>query len=460
MQGQGQGRHGRQRTGYRWVVLGLIFVMYTVAFADRANVGIALPLIKQEFSLNNAQAGLVASLFSIAYATCQFPAGLLVRRFGVQRIAPLFMGLTSLTAATAGMASSVLALQVSRLVLGIVEAPIGLAMMTTINNWFPRHEKGTAAGIFSAATKFGPVIVPPAGALIIASYGWRPVFFAFAVPGIIVAVLWHFLVAERPALSRHVNAAEADYIERADSPAPSDEEGSRSRAGLDRLIRAKVFEPIDTVKGLIASWTMWGVALCYLLVQSVVSVILFLLPLYLTEVKKLSIMNVGLVAAAPFAGAVVGNIVGGLVSDRVFGGRRKPMMLVTFAATVCTMWLLTSAPENVLLLASLLFVTGMLLAVGYSPYSIYAAPMTTAGTFPVAVSIINTMGQIGTALAPLVTGVVLDSYGWNVVFAGLSIASLVGLGILATVAEPIRAYATNPPDRSPNENGLHAELKL
>lgn len=455
-------RRTERPTGYRWVVLGLMFVMYTIAFADRANVGIALPLIKKEFSLSNAEVGLIASLFSIAYATCQFPAGLLVRRLGVRRVAPLFMTLTSLTAATAGMAGSVLALQASRLVLGVVEAPIGLAMMTTINNWFPRREKGTAAGIFSAATKFGPVIVPPIGALIIATYGWRPVFFAFAAPGILVAVLWYFLVPDRPSSSRYVNTAEADYIHRSDGAAPAVEQASRSGASapLDRLIRARVFEPIDTVKGLVASWTMWGVALCYLLVQSVVGVILFLLPLYLTEVKKLSIMNVGFVAAAPFAGAVVGNVVGGLVSDRVFGGRRKPMMLVTFAATVCTMWLLTGAPDAVLPLALLLFVTGVLLAVGYSPYSIYAAPMATAGTFPIAVSIINTMGQIGTALAPLVTGVVLDSYGWDVVFTGLSLASLLGFGILATVAEPIRAAIAPLREHSRNEKAPAFELKL
>lgn len=450
------------RTGYRWVVLALIFIMYTVAFADRANVGIALPHIKQEFALNNAQVGLIASLFSIAYAVCQFPAGLLVRRFGVRRVAPLFMTLTSLTAATAGMAGSVLALQVSRLVLGVVEAPIGLAMMTTINNWFPRREKGTAAGIFSAATKFGPVIVPPIGALIIASYGWRPVFFAFAAPGIVVAVLWYFLVAERPRLSRYASTAEADYIEQPDFADPFTKgAGGGGGAGLDRLIRAKVFDPIDTVRGLVMSWTMWGTALCYLLVQSVVGVILFLLPLYLTEVKKLSIMSVGFVAAAPFAGAVVGNIVGGVISDRVFGGRRKPMMLVTFAATVCTMWLLTSAPNAVLPLSGLLFLTGVLLAVGYSPYSVYAAPMTTAGAFPVALSIINTMGQIGTALAPLVTGIVLDIYGWNTVFTGLSAASLLGFFILVTVAEPIRAGERQlAGEHSPNENALAAELKL
>lgn len=39
------------------------------------------------------------------------------------------------------------------------------------------------------------------------------------------------------------------------------------------------------MRGLIGSWTMWGVAIYYMLVHSVVGVILFLLPLYLAKVK-------------------------------------------------------------------------------------------------------------------------------------------------------------------------------
>lgn len=428
-------------TRYRWYVLALIFVMYTLAFADRANIGMALPYIKQEFALDNAGAGLIAGLFSVIYAICQIPAGFIVRRFGVRRTVPVAMALTSLVAASGGLAQSATFLRISRAALGIVEAPIGLALMCAINNWFPRREKGTAAGIFSAATKFGPVIVPPLGAVIIASYGWRPVFWIFALPGLVAAGAWYLFIGETPQQCKWVNAAEVIHI--ADLAAANEEVESGARPQLrvsrtfDRIIRARVFEPMDTPGQVLRSATLWGVATCYLLVQSVVSVILFLLPLYLKDEKHLSVMNVGWVAAAPFAGAVVGNVAGGIISDRLFSGRRKPMMMLTFAATAGMMWTLTFAPDQLASLASLLFVTGVVLAVGYSPYAIYAAPMTGKRTFPLTVSVINTMGQIGTALAPLVTGIVLDRHGWRPVFLGLSVSSLLGLAILMLIAEPI-----------------------
>lgn len=426
------------RTRYRWVVLALMFTLYTIAFADRANIGIALPHIKDEFGLTNAQAGLVAGMFSAVYAICQFPSSLAVKRLGVNRAVPIFMILSSGAAALGGIATSFFMLKASRILLGIVEAPLAISMTTTINSWFPPREKGTAAGIFMASTKFGPVIVPPLGALIIASFGWRYVFFVFAAPGVILAIMWFLMVKDHPRQSRFVSESEALHIE----GVGSDERAATVRSAgafprLDRLIRARRTEPLETTREVLQSWTVWGSALCYCLVQGVVGVILFLLPLYLTEVKKLSIMNVGFVASAPFAGAVMGNMLGGWISDRVFGGRRKPMMILTLFSTVITMWLLRGAPDHAPTLALILFVIGVLLTLGYSAYSVYAAPLTTTGTFPVAFSIINTMGQVGTAAAPLIVGASIDRFGWNAVFAGLSVCSLTGLVVMLTILEPL-----------------------
>lgn len=434
------------RTSYRWLVLGLMFLLYTLAFADRANVGIALPHIKAEFQLSNSQAGLIASLFSITYAVCQVPAAMLVRRFGPERIVPLFMGLTSVVAAFSGLAGSVIALQLSRALLGVVEAPLAISMATTINNWFAPREKGTAAGIFIASTKFAPLIVPPIGALIIAMFGWRHVFYVFAIPGVLFAIAWFFLVKDDPAKSRFVSASEADHIRDA-GPSLSSVAGARATpaplAGLDRLIRARRVAPLDTAREVFASWSLWGLALSYLFTQAVVGVILFLLPLYLTEVKGFSILNVGFVSASPFAGAVAGNLFGGLMSDRLFHRRRKPTMLITAASMIVMMWSLTQAPNDPVVLALLLFATGVSLSLGYSAYSVYPAPMTTKKAFPVAASLTNTMGQAGTALGPILTGLALDRYNWEVVFGGLSVCSLIVLVLLLTIVEPLEGPPQN-----------------
>src|SRR3954453_6879002 len=81
----------QSRTNYRWVVMVLIFLVYTMAAAYRANIGIVLPFIKNEFNMSNTEAGAVVSLFFIGYSLAQIPAGFLVKRVGVRLVFPTFM---------------------------------------------------------------------------------------------------------------------------------------------------------------------------------------------------------------------------------------------------------------------------------------------------------------------------------------------------------------------------------
>lgn len=434
--------------GARWFVLVLIFVVYTAAYADRANIGIALPYIKAEFKLSNTETGLIVSLFSWTYAFGMIPSAFLVRRFGVRTVVPACMVVASAITAGIGLAGSAIGFKLGRLALGVAEAPLGIGMMATINSWFPPREKGVAAGAFLAASKFGPVLVPPIGAMIILALSWHWVFLLFAIPGLALALVWRLLVANDPAHSRFVGADELAHIHSedggADAPARAPKP-PRPMPRLDRLIRARPTVPIRTARGVLTSWDIWGASAGYFFLQGIVGVILGWLPTYLVEVKKFQILSVGFVSAAPFAGAVVGNILGGWLSDRLFDKRRKPTMMITCASTVVMMYALTQAPNDAYLLAALLFVTGVLLSVGYSAYAIYPSRMTSREVFPLATAVANTGGQLGGAVLPLVTGVILDRYSWNHVFAFLAAGSFVALALLFTIVEPVEESANGGP---------------
>ena len=183
-------------TNFRWVIAFLLFVVYTVAAADRANLGMALPFIRKEFAMSNTEAGALASLFLLAYAIAQIPSGFIYSRFGVRSIFSFAMVATSAATGLIGTASSVFMLKAYRFLLGLAEGPLPLGITSTINHWFPPKEKGTATGIFLSAAKFGPVLVPPLCAWILVAYGWREIFYIFALPGIVLSVVWYVLVRE------------------------------------------------------------------------------------------------------------------------------------------------------------------------------------------------------------------------------------------------------------------------
>ena len=146
-------------------------------------------------------------------------------------------------------------------------------------------------------------------------------------------------------------------------------------------------------------------------------------------------MTVGFVASAPFVGAVLGNLAGGATSDRLLGGRRKPLMMFSCLATVVMMYSLRFAPNLLALLVLMLFLTGFLLSVGFSLYPISVSPLTTRPTFPIATSVVNTAGQLGGAAMPFVAGVILDRGSWDLVFLTLAGTSVLAFLFLLTIYE-------------------------
>jgi len=200
-------------TKFRWVIALMIFLVYNVAAADRANLGMALPFMRKEFAMSNTEAGGLASLFLLAYAIDQIPSGFMFSKFGVHKIFSFAMVATSLATGLIGTAGSVFALKVYRFILGLAEGPLPLGITSTIDHWFPAKEKGTVTGIFLSAAKFGPVVVPPMCAWIVVAYGWREIFYVFAFPGVLLSVVWYILVKNKPSESPHCSAAECQYIE-------------------------------------------------------------------------------------------------------------------------------------------------------------------------------------------------------------------------------------------------------
>jgi sugar phosphate permease len=145
----------------------------------------------------------------------------------------------------------------------------------------------------------------------------------------------------------------------------------------------------------------------------------------------------GFLASAPFLGAVAGNMLGGVISDRLLGGRRKPMMMLGALGTVIMMAMLIDAPDSAAYLGITLLISGLMLGIGFAGYSAYPMGLATKSTYPTAFGIVNCLGQIGGACAPLAVGILLDRYSWTSVFIYMVGTALLCLLLLVSVVEPI-----------------------
>lgn len=435
-----------RKTNFRWVVMLMIFIVYTIAGADRANIGVVLPYIKKDFGLTNSDIGAMASLFYLGYAAIQIPAGYLFSKFGIRKLFILSMVLTSAATFYIGTATSALGLKAGRVLLGVAEGPIPIAMLTTINRWFPPQEKGTATGIYMSSIKFAPAIVPPLCAWIMVMWGWREVFYAFAIPGFIITFFWVWLVKDKPEDSKFCSKSELEYIQ-AEKPVETTQAVQkvvRKKSGflkwVDKIIRTQKPANLDTNKKLFLSKDLWACSIGYFFMVGIVYAIMTWVPTYLVTVKKYSIMKMGFVASAPWIGAIIGNVIGGYLSDNVFEKRRKPLMLLTALATTGMMYTLLYTPNDPLLLGLMLLTAGVLLNLGYSAFLVYPMGLVSKEKCPVATSIVNFWGSLGGAFTPFVVGKLLDAYNWDMVFTFLSASAFITFLILFVMIEPMQDY--------------------
>ncbi|WP_211217576.1 MFS transporter [Paenibacillus ginsengihumi] len=285
----------KKKSGYRWIVLAVIFLVYTVCMADRTNIGVVLPFLKKEFTLSNFESGAIASFFFLGYAITQIPAGFWLGKKGSRGIVSLaVLGFSAVTFLI-GTISNVASLKWLRLALGVTEGPAPVSMTSTINQWFPAKEKATATGVYIASTQLAPIIVPIIATWIAIAYGWRSVFYWFAIPGIILAAVWYFLVRTKPEESPHVSQEELEYIRQSEADDTKGTVDQKSFGWLDKLIRYKQVERISNIKGVFKSWNIIGNTLVYFLMNCVVYGMLTWVPSYLVNAKGYSFMQMGFV---------------------------------------------------------------------------------------------------------------------------------------------------------------------
>ncbi|MGD8105446.1 MFS transporter [Pantoea sp. FN0302] len=429
-----------RQTRYRFIVLALIFIVYAVNYADRTNIGAVLPFIIEEFHINNFEAGAIASMFFLGYAISQIPAGFFMAKKGIRGVVALSIFGFSFFTWLMGTASSVLALKWIRLGLGLSEGPCPVGLASTINNWFPAKEKATATGVFIAATMFAPIIVPPLAVWIALDYGWRWVFFSFAIPGMFIAVAWYLLVKTRPEESRFVSQGELDIIH------ADNQQGNQARTNLvmhpkfallDRLIRVKKLEPISRAKDLFKSKNIIGDFLAYFMMVSVLYGLLTWIPLYLVQEKGFTFLNMGFVATMPCLGGLIGAIGGGYISDKLLGKRRKPTMMFTAITTVIMMLVMLRISGDTFTICLGLFFVGLCLNIGWPAFTAYGMAVADSKTYPIAASIINSGGNLGGFVSPMVAGFLLDKTGsFNAVFTYFGICAAIGLVLICLLDEP------------------------
>lgn len=164
----------------------LLTISFIINYIDRGNISVAGPLIKNEFHLSATELGLLFSAFFVTYTAMQFIMGWLVDRFDANWILAAGFLLWSIATAGIGLVDGFILLLGMRFILGIGESvalPCGSKILAL---HLPEHYRGFASGCVMSGLKWGNVIGTLGAGMLMASYGWRPVFIAIGL----VSLLW------------------------------------------------------------------------------------------------------------------------------------------------------------------------------------------------------------------------------------------------------------------------------
>lgn len=195
--GDAPSEHDSGSKPYRFYVLILLAITYTLNTADRSILNIVLPPIKAEFALADWQLGVLAGpLFAIIYAICSIPFASLSDRTNRKRLIAVTMMVFSTATAACGMAASYLHLMVARFVTGAAESATVPAATSMIADLYGSGRRVWAIAIFSAGGSVGATVAGLVGGLVAHHYGWRYAFLAMGLPGLALGMLLLLSVKE------------------------------------------------------------------------------------------------------------------------------------------------------------------------------------------------------------------------------------------------------------------------
>jgi ACS family D-galactonate transporter-like MFS transporter len=378
----------------RHLMLSVLCLMYFIAYIDRVNISVAGPMMRKELGLTPTELGLIFSAFAYPYAAMQIVGGWVSDRFGPRLVLAVLSLLWATATILTGISWSVASLVAFRVLVGIGEGGAFPTATRAFTSWLPVRERGFAQGITHSFARLGGAVTPPLVLAIVARYGWREAFYVLGAASLAWTAVWVATFRNTPDEHPWVGDVELAEIRAG---------GASTRAARGptpwRQIVTRMW--LVTVVDFCYGWSLW--------------VFLTWLPSYLSEARGFRLDQMALMTMLPLLGGVVGDTLGGVISDAIFRRTgnlrlaRRALLVVGLGgafAFIVPAIVTGSALGAVSLLAAAFFFLELTNAV------LWTLPLDIAGEYAgTASGIMNTGFGVAGMISPVVFGVLIERTG-------------------------------------------------
>jgi len=180
------------------VVWGVAVSVYFLAIFHRSSLGVAGLVAAERFHITASQLSTFTVLQLLVYASMQIPVGVLLDRYGPQRL--LIAGAVFMTAAQLGFAftGSYAGALVARVFVGMGDAMVFISVLRIIASWFPPMRSPIITAFTAMLGQCGALVAAIPLSRALSSYGWTTTFVVSASTGVVLGLLTVLLVRDVP----------------------------------------------------------------------------------------------------------------------------------------------------------------------------------------------------------------------------------------------------------------------
>ncbi len=397
-----------------WRLMPLIMVCYLFAFFDRINISFAKFQLQADLGLSNTAYGLGAGLFVIGYVIFEVPSNMMLYRVGARRWIARIMVSWGLATAAMVFVTAEWQFYILRFLIGAMEAGFAPGVLYYLTLWFPQDFRGRITSLLFLASAFAGLVGAPFSGLVLEHMdgvlqmrGWHWLFLLGGLPCVVLA--WMVLTQFK------------DRIE--DAPWLSAQE----KALLSSRIAVHEVHKKGSLLQALKSPGFLTLGLIYFLIQVASYGLNFWAPQLIRSTGIQSSVTIGFLTAVPYVCGAISMVVIGRWSDAT-GERRKFVSgLVVLGAVGFFCAGIFDDHTTFLIIALGLLGAGIIASI---PTFWTLPPKLLAGAGAGAaggIALINTLGQLGGIVSPLMVGRIQD-------ISGSTTPALYVIGVCALVA--------------------------
>lgn len=274
---------------YSWLVVAMLWIVAFLNYLDRILITSMRDPIVSEFSLTDAQFGLLTAVFLWSYGVFSPFGGFIADKYSRKKVIVFSVFIWSLVTLWTGYASSFNEMLLSRFLMGISEAcyiPAGLALIT---DYHKGRTRSLATGLHMSGLYAG-LALGGIGGYIATFWGWRFGFHVFGAFGVVYAIFLMYILKDQK--EPVTDASQEDPI-------------------IEKIT------PISALKALFSETSFYFLLFYFAVLGMVNWLVNGWLPTFLKDHFKLNLGEAGISATGYIQiGSFIGVILGGILADR------------------------------------------------------------------------------------------------------------------------------------------------